>query len=389
MYLDYSEEQRMVMEMARDFAAREVAPLEDDYDFSRALTANELKEIWQRLTPSVMKIASGFDVSDIDYVSLGIVAEELFKVNPSLVSTIAISVSPAMMVHMFGTEKQKKNFIPPIIKGEKIGCFAITEPNVGSNPANVETTAVLQGDHYLVNGTKTWISDGHISDVSAVTCRIKDGDVSSVGILLVDREESPYDSSELPHLGLKAFPTSELYFDDCRVPAENILGGGNGSKKKPSGDLNLVLQGFEIMRTLMAIGSVAMAQAALDHAVSYARQREQWGKLLGEHQMIQEMVCDMATMIDAARLLAYRALSMLQDGKRCDREASMAKWYATEMAVEVTSRAIQIYGANGLSEEFPVERLFRDARMFTIPDGTTQIQKLIVARDILGLSAFC
>jgi alkylation response protein AidB-like acyl-CoA dehydrogenase len=131
-----------------------------------------------------------------------------------------------------------------------------------------------------------------------------------------------------------------------------------------------------------------MAQASFEHAVAYAKERRQWGKLIGEHQMIQEMITDMAASIDTARLLAYRALSLLQQGKRCDREASMAKYYATEMAIDVTSKAIQIHGANGLSEEYPVERIFRDARMFTIPDGTTQIQKLIVARDILGLSAF-
>lgn len=388
MYVEYNDEQLMVREMARDLAGKEFLPLEDEYDFSRPLTNAEVKQIWQRLTPAVRKIADGIDMSDIDYVSLGIVAEELFKVNPSLVCILAISASPAMMLHMFGSEEQKEAFMPQIYSGAKIGCFAITEPDVGSNPAEVETSAVADGDHYIVNGTKTWISNGDISDIAAVTCKVRNGDSSFVGILIIDREESPYDSSELPHLGLKAFPTGELYFSDCRVPVENLV-GGNGGGNSGSGNLHMVLQGFEIMRTIMAIGSVAMAQAALDHAVSYARQRRQWGKLLGEHQMIQEMICDMATQVDAARLLAYRALSLLQQGKRCDREAAMAKAYATEMAVEVTSKAIQIHGANGLSEEFPVERLFRDARMFTIPDGTTQIQKLIVSRDILGLSAFC
>ncbi|MBU1670913.1 MAG: acyl-CoA dehydrogenase, partial [Actinobacteria bacterium] len=265
------------------------------------------------------------------------------------------------------------------------------EPDVGSNAAEIQTSAVADGDSLVLNGTKTWISCGHVSDLAAVICRVKSEEDSRIGILLVDREVSPYEASELPHLGLKAFPTSELYFTDCRVPKENLLGGG-GSKgssgSSSSGDLKFVLQGFEIMRTLMAVGSVAMAQAALDHSVTYARQRRQWGKLIGEHQMIQEMICDMTTSVDAARLLAYRALSLLQQGKRCDRETSMAKWFATEMAVEVTSKAIQIHGANGLSEEFPLEKLFRDARMFTIPDGATQIQKLIVSRDVLGLSAF-
>ena len=164
-----------------------------------------------------------------------------------------------------------------------------------------------------------------------------------------------------------------------RKPLEAILEMLEGYKK--------VLQAFEFARSMMAIGSVAMAQAAIEASVKYANERKQFGKYIGEFQMIQEMICDMATETEAARLLAYRALSPIQSGKRADMEGCMAKQYATEMAIRVTSKAIQIHGAYGLSEEFPVERLFRDARMFTVPDGTTQIQKLVVARSILGLSA--
>lgn len=389
MFVDYTEEQMMVKEMARAFAEKEVLPLEDEYDFSKPLTNSEVKEIWGRLGPAFRGIVDGFDPSDIDYISLGILAEEIFKVNPSLACVMAISASPAMMLQLFGTSEQKEAFVPALLSGEKIGCFAITEPDVGSNPAGVECTAVPDGGQYVVNGTKTWISNGDISDIAVLVLRVKNGDDQSIGILLVDREVSPYDSRELPHLGLRGFPTSELYFTDCRVPAENLVVGGNGDKAKGAEGLKAVFRGFEVMRTVMALGSVAMAQASLEHSIKYAKQRKQWGKLIGEHQMIQEMITDMATQIDCARLLTYRALSMLQTGKRCDRETSMAKFFATEMAVQVTSKAIQIHGANGLSEEFPVERLFRDARMFTIPDGTTQMQKLIVARDLLKLSAFC
>ncbi|MBU1671139.1 MAG: acyl-CoA/acyl-ACP dehydrogenase [Actinobacteria bacterium] len=388
MFVDYTEEQMMVREMAREFARAELLPLEDDYDFQVPLTNAAVKEIWGRLEPAFRRIADGFEPGDIDYVSLGILAEELFKVNPSLCCVLAISAAPAMMLHLFAPDELKEEFIGPVLAGEKIGCFAITEPDVGSNPAGVECTAVAEGDHYVVNGTKTWISNGDISDLTVLVLRVKNGDEQSIGILLVDREVSPYESRELPHLGLKAFPTSELFFTDCGVPKRNMVVGGDGAAGSSEG-LKAVFRGFEVMRTIMALGSVGMAQAALDHSITYAKQRKQWGKLIGEHQMIQEMICDMSTSVDCARLLAYRALSMLQQGKRCDRETSMAKFFATEMAVEVTSKAIQIHGANGLSEEFGVERLWRDARMFTIPDGTTQMQKLIVARDLLKLSAFC
>ena len=386
MFLDYTEEQRMISEVAKDFVAREIIPLSERYDFNRPITREEYREIWQGLLPALTRLAEGIDLSDLDYVSLGIFVEEVFKANPSLACTIGMALGPAVTLNLFASRELKSRYVPLMLSGQKIGCTAITEPNVGSNPAEVQSTAVLDGDHYVLNGTKTWISCAHISDLAAVTCRIREDGNEGIGLLLVDREVSPYESAELPHLGLKGFPTGELYFSDCHVPRGNRIGGGEKSGDK--GGLKMVFQGFEYARTAMAIGAVAMAQSAFEHAVAYARERRQWGKLIGEHQMIQEMIADMATSIETARLLAYRALSLLQQRKRCDREASMAKYYATEMALEVTSKAIQIHGANGLSEEYPLERIFRDARMFTIPDGTTQIQKLIVARDILGLSAF-
>jgi len=387
-FCDYTEEQLMIAQMAKDFAEREIVPLDDLYDFNHPLSNSDFKAIWARLQPAVMGVIQGMDFSNLDLISIGIFIEELFKANPSLACTIGMAVGPAGMVYMYGDGEQKMRFIPPIIAGQKIGCTAITEPDVGSNPAGVKTTAVEDEDSYVINGTKTWISNGSISDIVALVCRFKRGDDYDIGTIIVDREMSPYESNELPHLGLKAFPTSELFFTDCRVPKENRL-GKKGSVEKSQAGLSMVFEGFEYARTGMALGAIAMAQAAFEHAVSYSKERKQWGKYIGEHQMIQEMIADMATSIDAARFLAYRVLSMLQQRKRCDREAAMAKFYATEMALEVTSKAIQILGANGLSEEFPVERLFRDARMFTIPDGTTQIQKLIVARSILGLSAFC
>jgi acyl-CoA dehydrogenase len=386
MYLDFTEEQRLFTEMARDFASRVILPLNDRYDFNRPITREEFREIWHGLLPAIMRLGEGMTLSDMDFISLGILLEELFKINPSLVCTVVLALSPAGTLYLFGGDDLKARYVPLILSGHKIGCTAITEPDVGSNPAEVRSTAVRDGDDYILNGTKTWISCAHISDVAMVTCRIRENGGEAIGLLLVDREESPYQSSELPHLGLKGFPTGELYFNDCRVPAMNRVGAGQGRSR---GDLNMVFSGFQYMRALMAIAAVALAQSALEHSVSYAGQRRQWGKYIGEHQMIQEMIADMATAVDAARLLTYRVLSMLQQGKRCEREACMAKYYATEMAVEVTSKAVQIHGANGLSEDYAVERIFRDARMLTVPDGTTQIQKLIIARDILGLSAFC
>jgi len=221
-----------------------------------------------------------------------------------------------------------------------------------------------------------------VADVALVTAQADRGKGKRGLIrLLVDRCESPFKSRELPKLGLRSFPTSELVFADCRVPRGNLVGGlGQGLKD--------TLKMFEQARCWMAMGAVGMAQAALEASLRYARERTQFGKPIGSFQLIQEMIADMATETEAARLLAYRGLHLLDQRVRCDRETSMAKAFATEAAVRVTSAAIQIHGAYGLSEEYPLERYFRDARCWTIPDGTTQIQKLIVGRAMLGMSAF-
>jgi alkylation response protein AidB-like acyl-CoA dehydrogenase len=286
------------------------------------------------------------------------------------------------MIYLMGTPAQKRKYLPSLFSGERIICSAITEPNVGSNPVMIETTATLQGNEYRLNGTKTWISNGTISDIALVVAQTQKG-LGPFGLchLIVEKEVSPYEARDLPKLGLRSFPTAELVFQDCRVPKENLL-------VAPGQGLKETLRSFEAARAGMAIGSVGMAQAAIDASVRYAKERVQFGKPIGSFQLIQEMIADMVAETEAARLLAYRAHFLLDKKVRCDRETSMAKFYATEAAVRVTSMAIQIHGAYGLSEEYPVERYFRDARSFTIPDGTTQIQKMIVARRVLGLSAF-
>jgi alkylation response protein AidB-like acyl-CoA dehydrogenase len=400
MFLDYTEEQAMFKETVRRFVDHEIIPLEKEYDMNQPFSKEDIKSLWKKILPLVWDPTQGAGILsttphdgnpsagimgtgiEVDLISIGIILEEMFRGNPSLISTIAMSIAPAGPIMMSSNQALKDRYVSPLLMGEKIGCTSLTEPDYGSNSRDMKTTAVLNGDHWVVNGTKAWISNATISDLTILSCRCDDGDGHLyTAQLLVDRDESPYETRELSHMGLKAFPTGEIVFEDVKVPRSNKLSGrkecqGEGYKK--------TLMGFEIARTIMAIGAVGMAQAAIDASLKYARQRRQFGKFIGEFQMIQEMLCDMLTMTEAARLLAYRSLSLIQVGKKAEAAAAMAKQYATEMAVEVTSKAIQIHGAYGLSEEFPVERLFRDARMFTIPDGTTQIQKLIVARAALG-----
>jgi alkylation response protein AidB-like acyl-CoA dehydrogenase len=405
MFVEYTEKQLKFRDMIAAFVNSEIRPLNDTYDLNAPFTAADIRKIWQKMIPVFLNPKDGEAIIDmkgiqnvthsgegllgglpIDTILLGIAIEEIAKVNPSLMCSIMISLAPAGIIMVSRNEEMKKKYILPVLTGQKIGCAAITEPGFGSHSAGFQTTAVLRGDHWLVNGTKTWISNGDISDICVLLCSCDDGNGEPhTAQLVVDREISPYRSRSLVHMGLKQFPAGEIVFDQVRVPASYRI---SGSKEKKGDGLKKTLQAFEISRCCMALCSVGIAQAAIDASVAHVKERRQFGKLLGEFQMIQEMISDMATETEAARLLAYRALSLIQAGKRAEAAAAMAKQYATEMAIRVTSKAVQIHGKDGLSEDFPIERMFRDARMLTIPDGTTQIQKLILGRALTGLSAF-
>ena len=385
MDFDFTDEQRMIQETARKVMERDIIPIADEYDRTKALLDRQkLKAVLDKLAPlgylgHVIPVEWGG--AGLDHMSLGILLEELSRAYASLAGIILIQTS-SREIHEFGTEEQKRHYLPLLCSGDKIICSAITEPNVGSNNADIETFAREDGDFYVINGTKIWISNGGISDMSIVVAQTERGSgAKGLCHILVDREVSPYETRELSKLGLRSFPTSEVVFEDCRVPKENVL-------VPPGEGLKTILRLYEGARAMMAIEAVGMAQAAIDSSIQYAKERYQFGKPIGSFQLIQEMIANMVAETDASRLLAYRAFYQIDKGVRCDRETSIAKFYATEAAVRTTSAAIQIHGAYGLSEEFPVERFFRDARSFTIPDGTTQIQKLIVARSILGLQAF-
>ena len=319
-----------------------------------------------------------------DLVASALASEELARVFPSLEGCLMITQACARYIAQAGPPELRARAVPRLLAGEQIGCVASTEPNHGSNNAAMETRAVLHGDEYVINGCKRWISNGDLSDYAVVLCRVGGADrQEEIRPVIIERERSPYQTRDLPKLGLKAFVTSEMIFEDCRVPRENCIGPAG-----PLKNLQLIFKGLQWSRCRMALISVGIARAALEASVDYARQRRQFGRPIGEFQLIQDKIATMATEIDASRLLIHRALAAVEEDRRCDREASMAKAYATEMAVRVTSEAIQIHGANGLSPDYPLERYFRDARALTIAEGTTEIHKLVVARSVLGLSAF-
>jgi len=385
MDFDFTDEQKMIQDTAKKVMEREIIPVASEYDHTKALSDRKiLKGLLDKLVPlgylghTIPEEAGG---SGIDFVTYGIIMEELFGAYASLGMIIGLHMV-TKSIYEAGTPELKEKFLLPLLTGEKILCSGITEPNVGSNPAEMETTAILDGDEYVINGTKVWITNGTISDFAIVVAQTKKGS-GKEGIchLLVDREDSPYEARELPKFGLRSCPTSEVIFEDCRVPKENLL-------VAPGQGLKNILHTFEQPRAQLGIGAAGIAQAALDASIRYSKERYQFGKPLGSFQLIQQMLADMYTETEAARCLAYKGFYLLDKGVRCEKETSAAKYYGTEAAVRVTSKAIQIHGAYGLSEEYPVERYFRDARCLTIPDGTTQIQKMIVARSLTGLRAF-
>jgi alkylation response protein AidB-like acyl-CoA dehydrogenase len=387
MILELNEEQKILQKNARDFMEREIIPIADEYDRKyHPLPKDVALGLLKKLAPlgyvgSTLPPDHGGQ--GLDLISYAVRGEELARAYVSLGMIVLMQdggVLPVLGAH--GTPEQKAKYIPKIMSLEKISCFCLTEPDVGSGARDLTTTAVLNGDHYIVNGTKTWITNGGISDLAIVfasTDRSKGA--RGISALLVDRAESPFTTRELPKLGCRSCPTSELNFEDCRVPRRNLI-GTEGSAYL------LALSELAKLRVAVGIGAVGLAQASIEAAVKYARERKQFGRPIGSFQLIQEMIADMAMMTDAARFLCWRALYLTGKGEVCWKEASMAKAYSTEMAVQVTSKAIQVHGAYGISEEYPVERYFRDARTLTFPDGATQIQKLIIGRELLGISAF-
>jgi len=384
MDFDLTEEQMMLKTNARNFLEKEIAPVVDEYERKGPMTREDAVGFIKKLMPFgyyIGQLPEEYGGSNLDEKSYGLLMEELARIWASLAGVIMIAAVGGVALEA-QSESLKKTLVPRLVAGELIGCGAITEPNAGSNAASMETAAVLDGDDWVINGTKTWISNGSIADIVMVLC-VTDRSKGPLGIsqILVEKDVSPFTTRELHKLGLRAFPTSELAFVDCRVPSDNILGD-------PALGYKRTMVGFELARATLAAISTGIAQAAIDASINYARERMQFDKPIGSFQMIQEMIADMIAATEAMRLLTYRAFYLIDKGERCRWQSSLAKAYATELAVDVTSKAIQIHGAMGLSDEYPVERYFRDARTMTIPDGTTQIQKLVVGREVIGIRAF-
>lgn len=400
MNFDFTKEEMMFRDSIRDFLKKEFAPIADERDKKGPLTKEEAIDIMKKFK----KIGVALDPESAkalfaeDPIIFGIMAEEVGRVWTSLLPLFGMGSIPAIFVPL-ASDETKDKLMPKLERAEFIGCFAETEPEAGCDTSNLKTTAKLEGEYYIINGRKTWISNGTIADAAFVGA--KDLNTGAESFFLIEKDASPWDTNELHKIGWKAAPTSEMFFEDCKVPKENEM-SFMMSKAFTDPKLRELLPLSEGMTSLlgqmspftalmtlpragMGLASIGIAQAAFEASVKYAKERVQFGKPIGKFQLIQEMLYKMNVLIETGRLLGYKAIDAIAKGSpEARRLSSMAKVYGGEAAVKVTYDAIQIHGGLGLSEESSLERYYRDARMMTIPDGTSEIMKLITGYAILG-----
>ena len=383
MDFDFNEEQKMVQETIRKFAKEEIAPVAAEND-KKAQFPHDIFKKLAELGFMGTPIPEEYGGAGFDYITHAIVAEEIGKVDSSLRGTYSVQVSLVELpILKFGNEEQKKKYLPRLTSGEWIGCYGLTEPNSGSDPASMESTAEEDGDYYVLNGQKTWITNAGIADLAIVYAKTdKEAGARGITGFLVEKGFKGFSTRDLhDKLGLRASNTGEIFLENCRVPKENILGELNKGFKVAMGTL-------DFGRYTVAAGCVGSAQGCIDICKEYAKQRIQFGKPIASFQLVQQMIADMVVECEAGRLLVYRAGDMKNKELPNTRETSIAKYYCSEMVNRVAYKAIQIHGGYGFSGEYDVERFYRDARINTLYEGTSQIQQLIIGAYELGIKAF-
>ncbi|MEL7631977.1 MULTISPECIES: acyl-CoA dehydrogenase [Sporomusa] len=378
MRFDFTEEQLMMQKLVREFAEKEVAPgaaeRDEKEEFSR-----ELYDAMGEMGLTGICFPEQYGGADGDYLSYIMAVEEISRADDSVGVTLATSVSLCQgPIFAYGTEEQKEKYLTPLVEGSKLGAFGLTEPNAGTDAASQQTVAVDQGDHYLINGSKIFITNGGEAEtyvIFAMTDKTKG--VKGITAFIIEKGMPGFTFGKKEHkLGIRGSITMELIFQDLKVPKENRLGKeGEGFKIAMS-----TLDGGRIGIAAQALG---IAQAALDASVKYSKERIQFGKPIASNQAVAFMLADMATKIDAARFLVYRAAYLKDQGKSFSKEAAMAKMYASDIAMAVTTDAVQIFGGYGYIREYPVERLMRNAKITQIYEGTNQVQRIVISSSLL------
>ncbi|MGA9371027.1 MAG: acyl-CoA dehydrogenase family protein [Solirubrobacterales bacterium] len=377
-----TDEQRLISESAREFCDKEIAPRVRDNDragrFDREL-ASKLGEMGYLGAP----VSEEYGGRSLDYLSYALIVEQVGRVDSSARTVVSVQTSlVAGSIERWGTEEQKQRWLPRLCSGEALGCFALTEPDAGSDPASMRTRAKKTDSGWTITGNKMWISMGNVSELALVFAQT-DPEKKHKGLaaFLVPTATDGYGSQEIHgKLGLRSSDTAEISLDEVEVPDDALLGEvGDGFK--------IAMSSLDNGRYSVAAGCVGICDGCVDASVTYAKERRQFGVPIASFQLVQELIADMIVKRDAARLLVYRAGELKDRGVRNTIETSIAKYYATEAAVECANAAIQVHGGSGYVDDYPVERYLRDARVTTLYEGTSQIHKLIIGRDATGINA--
>jgi alkylation response protein AidB-like acyl-CoA dehydrogenase len=378
MNFELSEEQKMIRDLARDFAQKEIAPIAAKIDETGEFPRETVKKMGE-LGLMGIEVPPEYGGGGLDCMSYVLAMEQVSMVCASHGTIMSVNNSLVCYgLNKFGTEEQKKKFLTPLASGKKLGAFSLTEPQSGSDAGNMKTRAVLAGDHYVINGHKSWVTSGPVADYivlfAATQPELKH---RGTACFLVDTKLPGFALGKIePKLGIRASATCEITYENYQLPASHRIGQeGEGFK--------IAMSVLDAGRIGIAAQALGIAQAAYEASVAYAKEREAFGQKIAEFQAIQWMIADMAVRIEAARLLIYNAATKKDRHERFSKEASMAKLFASETAMWVTEKAIQVHGGIGYSKELPIERYFRDAKITEIYEGTSEIQRLVIARSAL------
>jgi alkylation response protein AidB-like acyl-CoA dehydrogenase len=372
-----SEDHVAVQDAVRSYVQAEIAPHAAAWDKSHQFPAAQLKGL-AALGCYGVAVPTAYDGAGLDYLALAIILEEVAAGCGATSTVVSVNNCPVCSILMaFGNEDQKQHFLKPLARGDMLGAFCLTEPHVGSEAGGLKTTAVKDGDHYVLNGVKQFITSGKNGDV-AIVMAVTDKAAGKKGIsaFIVPTKTPGYTVARIEDkLGQHASDTAQILFDNCRVPAAHLLGEeGQG--------LKIALSGLEGGRIGIASQALGMARAAFDAALAYSKDRTSFGQPIFQHQAVQFKLADMATQIEVARQMIHHAAALKDAGRRCLKEAAMAKLFASEMAERVCSDAIQVHGGYGYVSDFPVERIYRDVRVCQIYEGTSEVQKILIGRAL-------
>jgi alkylation response protein AidB-like acyl-CoA dehydrogenase len=376
-----TEEHRMIRRMVREFAEKEIAPRAEEIDETDEFP-DDLFRRMGALGIIGLPFPEEYGGSGGNYTSLVIALEEIARVSGSMAITLDAQTSLyCEPVYLFGTEEQKQKFLAPAARGEKIGAFGLTEPQAGSDAGATRTRAVRDEEtgEWIINGQKNFITNGSIADFAVITAKTDpEAGTGGISAFIVEQGTPGFQAGrDEKKMGLKGSVTSELFFENCRIPEQNLLGKENEGFRQ-------FLTTLDAGRVAIAAMAVGLAQGAFERAIDYAKGRAQFGQPIAKFQAIQWMIADMATEIEAARLMVHRAAWLKEQGERFTKEAAMAKLFATEMSERACRKAIQIHGGYGYMREYEVERMYRDQRLCAIGEGTNEIQRLVIARQVLG-----